>query len=86
MVKPLQVDAKHLGEFHDARKFDSIPQFFAALTAVHIVALQLISSEEGLQAIVEHDDWSPEPTVKPRKHPGNPALTSVNVRTGCFGG
>ena len=53
---------------------ESIPQLLALLTAVHVVALELISREEVGQAVEERDIRSVEPAGNPVPHPTAPSL------------
>ena len=45
---------------------EAIPQLLALLTAVHVVALELVGGEEGGEAVVEGDVRP----VEPRRQPG----------------
>ena len=58
----------------DLAVLESIPQLLALLTAVHVVALELISREEVGEAVEERDIRSVEPAGDPVPHPTAPSL------------
>ena len=65
---------------------ESIPQFLALLTAVHVVALELISGEEVGEAVEERDIRSVDPAGDPIPHPTAPSLALPAHTAHCLGG
>ena len=70
----------------DLAVLESIPQLLALLTAVHVVALELISREEVGQAVEERDIRSVEPAGDPVPHPATPSLALPAHTAHCLGG